>query len=279
MPSAPSAPRDIWLYDLATENLRQLTFDARDDDGPVWTSGSDRLIFRSFRDGDDTHSGVYTVPADGGTPEQLAMSADFPFALPWSISPDNKTLALVNATTTEEIDIATLDVERKGTFSLLLRTGGPANQPAIAPNGQWLAYEQGTANGLEINIRPFPDVGRQRFPVGPGVHPVFSRDGSELFFSDGKGVSAASVTYKPAFRIGATRSLFQRQYWYRVGGPDGSLGRAWDVDRSGQRFLMIRLPSAAPAPGADGKAAPVPPLRLNVVLNWLDELKRRSSPR
>ena len=36
-------PTDIWIYDLAAENLRQLTFDAKDDDGPVWTSRSDRL--------------------------------------------------------------------------------------------------------------------------------------------------------------------------------------------------------------------------------------------
>ena len=273
-------PTDIWLYDLATENLRQLTFDPRDDDGPVWMSGSNRLIFRSFRDGKETHSGVYAVPADGGAPERLAMSVDFPFALPWSISPDDRTLALVNAKTPVEIDIATLDTRGKGTFALLLDSAAAENQPSIAPNGQWLAYELANGDAPEINIRPFPDVARQRFPVGPGMHPVFSRDGSELFFFDGKGISAAPVAYTPAFRIGAPRSLFQGQYWYGAEGPSGGLGRAWDVDRGGQRFLMIRVPSAAPAAGADEKApSPPPPVRLNVVLNWLDELKRRSLSR
>ena len=271
-------PAEIWLYDLATENLRQLTFDAKDDDGPVWTSGSDRLIFRSFRDGDETHGGVYEVPADGGTPRRLAMSGDFPFALPWSISPDDRTLVLVNAKTTSEIDVVSLDTRGNGTFAQLLNNPDAENEPAVAPNGQWLAYQQGTPNGTEINIRPFPDVARQRFPVGPGMSPVFSRDGSELFFFDGKGISAAPVSYNPAFRIGAPQSLFQGQFWYGAAGPNGGLGRAWDVDRGGKRFLMIRMPTAAPV-AADEKAPPPPPVRLNVVLNWLDELKRRSASR
>lgn len=217
------------------------------------------------------------MPADGGTPERLAMSGDFPFVLPWSISPDDRQLVLINAKTTTEIDIASLDTGGNGTFVPLLNSPGVENEPAIAPNGHWLAYQQGTPNGPEINIRPFPDVARQRFPVGPGLSPVFSRDGSELFFFDGKGISAAPVTYDPAFRIGAPQSLFQGQFWYGVAGPGGGLGRAWDVDRGGKRFLMIRMPTAAPAAGGDDKTPPPPPVRLNVVLNWLDELKRRST--
>jgi len=42
---------------------------------------------------------------------------------------------------------------------------------------------------------------------------------------------------------------------------------------------MIRMPNAAPAAGGDDKTPPPPPVRLNIVLNWLDELKRRSSSR
>jgi hypothetical protein len=128
-------------------------------------------------------------------------------------------------------------------------------------------------HGAEINIRPFPDVAPQRFPVGSGSHSAFSRDGSELFFLDDKGISVASVAYKPTFRIGSPQPLFQRQYWYGVAGPRGNLGRARDVDRSGQRFLMIRMPDA-PAAAGDKETPPAPPIRLNVVINWLDELKR-----
>jgi hypothetical protein len=49
---------DIWVYDAATENSRQLTFDKGDDDGPVWTSDSSRLYFRSLVEANTTSGAV-----------------------------------------------------------------------------------------------------------------------------------------------------------------------------------------------------------------------------
>ena len=268
---------DIWVYDLATENSRQLTFEKGDDDGPVWTSDSSRLYFRSFEEGTSSNAAVYSVSADGGPRTLVAKSADFPFALPWSLSPDGRTLSLVSARSLQEIDLAMLDVQGKDAFQLLLKGPQVVSEPVIAPNGQWLAYLEGTTPGMaEINIRPFPDVSRQRYPIAPGGNPAFSRDGSELFFFDATGLSSVSVAYQPTLRIGAVQPLFRGQYWYGVGGPNGNLGRAWDVDRRGERFLMIRMPGAVTPGGA--QAAP-PPIRLNVGTNWLDEVKTRAQAR
>jgi serine/threonine-protein kinase len=265
---------DIWVYDFATENARQLTFDKADDDGPVWSSDSSRLYFRSFQDGDEMHGGVFSVPADGGTPTRVAMSTDFPYALPWSLSPDGRTVALVSARTLTEVDLATLDLQGKDAFRVILKGPPPVlSEPVIAPNGQWLAYLQASPNGQsEIDLRPFPEVTRQRYPVGMGGHPTFSRDGSELFFFDGQGLSVVPVSYAPSLRIGAVQQLFRGQYWYGVNGLSGGLGRAWDIDPRSGRFLMIRLPGAVTT---SSNEAPPPPIRLNVVLNWLDELKQR----
>jgi len=55
------------------------------------------------------------------------------------------------------------------------------------------------------------------------------------------------------------------------GGPDGSLGRAWDVDSKNDRFLMITLPDESPA----AREAPSPRPQIKVVLNWFEELDRR----
>jgi serine/threonine-protein kinase len=270
-----SNPADIWVYDIATENARQLTFGTADDDGPVWASDSSRVYFRSFQDGDETHAGVYWVSADGGEPTRVAMSNDYALALPWSLSSDGHTMALVNARTFEDVSLATLDISGKDAFQLLLK-GPPSvlSEPVIAPNGRWIAYLQAAAGAdSEIDIRPFPDVARQRYPVGLGGHPAFSRDGSELFFFDGQGLSVVPVSYQPSFRIGAVQQLFRKQYWYGVNGLDGGLGRAWDIDPRSGRFLMIRLPGAVTT--SSGGEAPSPPIRLNVVLNWLEELKQR----
>jgi hypothetical protein len=73
-----------------------------------------------------------------------------------------------------------------------------------------------------------------------------------------------SVTYEPTLRVGAPRRLFESTAYMWA-----SLGRAWDVDPSGERFLMIRVPGTA-APGEQPSRD-----RIDVVLNWVEELERR----
>jgi hypothetical protein len=48
------------------------------------------------------------------------------------------------------------------------------------------------------------------------------------------------------------------------------LGRAWDVDPKNDRFLMITRPDV----GADASPEQSQ-TRINVVLNWFEELKER----
>jgi hypothetical protein len=69
-------------------------------------------------------------------------------------------LALVNARSLQEVQLATLDLQGKGAFQLLLKDPQIVSEPAVAPNGQWMAYLEATTPGgtSEINIRPFPDV-------------------------------------------------------------------------------------------------------------------------
>ena len=105
--------------------------------------------------------------------------------------------------------------------------------------------------------------------MGPGRSPVISRDGSELFFFDGSGIAAASLTYAPTLRVGAPHRLFEsKAYLWNL------YGRTWDPDPSGQRFIVIRDPAAVAASSTDQAARP----RIDVVLNWFEELKARVRP-
>jgi Tol biopolymer transport system component len=257
----------VWIYDLRTENLRLVTADPEGDDGPVWSSDSRRLFFRSLR---GETSGVYVIDTDTGETMLVGSSPDHPFPLPWAIAPDDRTLALVSALTLEDLNIAALSIA-DGAFTPLLGSASLSEtEPSISPNGAWLAYGEGATPGdtnAEVNIRPFPGVNRTRIPVGRGRGPVFSRDGSELFFVSGDRVVAAPITYEPTLRVGAPRELFASTgYMLAV------LGRTWDVDPSGQRLLMIRVPGAAP-PSEEGDEPSRN--RIDVVLNWFEELERR----
>jgi serine/threonine-protein kinase len=259
---------DIYVFDLTTENLTQLTFNTRSDDGPVWSRDGSRIFYRSYGDGG---AAVYAISSDGGTPELVA-SGTGANPLPWSISADDSTLLLVDAQSLQDLNFSVLNVrEKEQKAQPLLDLTEQLSEPSLSPNGQWMAYydfTSGPANG-EVNIRPFPDVRQQRRPVGPGIHPVFSRDGSEIFVFDGEGLSVAPVQYAP-FRVGSLTKLFRGQYWWGASGPNGIGGRTWDVDPKNDRFLMITLPQTG-----GGSAGPQsqPPFR--VVLNWFDELEQR----
>jgi Tol biopolymer transport system component len=264
---ASDPPPDIYVYDLKTENLTQLTFNPQADDAPVWSRDGSRIFYRAYKDG---VGAVTAVSADGGTPELLARSESGDHPLVWSISPDGETLLLVNAATLQDVNLGMLGVGTDKVVKPLLDLTEQVAEPSLSPNGQWLLYYEyrdvGAADA-EVDIRPFPDVRQQRRPVGPGVHPVFSADGAEIFVFDGAGLSVVPVQSSP-FRVGSPRKLFRGQFWYGVAGPTGALGRAWDVDSKNDRFLMITMP-AADSSGAPAQA------EIDVVINWLEELRQR----
>jgi Tol biopolymer transport system component len=254
-------PPVIWVFDRQTENLSLLTADPAGDDSPLWSSDGSRVFFRSFRG--NTH-GVYAIDVDTRETTLIASSTDFPFAMPWTISADDRTLGLVDPITLEDFNIATL-TPADGKLTRVLDTEALVSSPSFSPNGAWLAYSENLRAGtVEINIRPFPALSRTLIPVGTGEFPVFSRDGSELFFFDGSGLTAVPVSYEPTLRVGRPSKLFESgsYLWARD-------GRAWDPDPSGERFLMIRVPNSAVPSDAASRG------QIDVVLNWFEELNRR----
>jgi hypothetical protein len=267
-------PPDIYIFDLATENLTQLTFDPDSDDGPVWSRDGSRIYYRARGGNADlpgANAAVYTLPAAGGAPELLTGSGAGTRPVPWSTSADGNTLLIVEATSLLDVNLATIDLGKSDGIKPLLDLPEPVTEPSLSPNGQWLVDHESLASSgpTEVNIRPFPDVMQQRRPIGRGRNPVFSADGSEIFFFDGEGLSVTPVEYSP-FRVANPKKLFRGRYWYGVGGPDGSLGRAWDVDSKNDRFLMITLP----AEDAGEAVAEASRVQIDVVLNWFEELER-----
>jgi serine/threonine-protein kinase len=254
-------PPAIWIYDLATRNLSLLATEPASNDGPVWSTDSRRIYFRGIIAGGnrlfsiDLETRATTVVAETGP--------GFEYALPWSLAPDEATLALVNAQSETEIDTAILSVA-DGEFAPLLAGEGQQNEPSLSPNGAWLAHaESSPGSPSEINLRPFPAVTRTRIPVGLGSSPVFSRDGSELYFFDGSGIAVAEISYEPTLRVGEPRRIVESDaYMWAL------YGRTWDPDPSGERFLVIHDPAARNI---------IEPERaqIDVVMNWFEELERR----
>jgi dipeptidyl aminopeptidase/acylaminoacyl peptidase len=151
----------------------------------------------------------------------------------------------------------------------LLQQGSMEIQPKISPDGRCMAYTSSESGRNEIYVRPFPEVNKGRWQVSTsgGDSPLWSRDGRELFYLNGDAVMAVSVKTEPSFDIvGTPQVLFRGMYVSAA--PDN--GTPWDISTDGKRFLMIKPPaSTSAAPAAAG------PRRINIVVNWFEELKQQ----
>ena len=83
-------PRAIWMLDVATLALRQLTFSGKNDASPRWAPDGGSIAFLSDRDGP---SQLYRLPMRGGEAEKLTDRRDAIGAFRWS--PDGHRIALL----------------------------------------------------------------------------------------------------------------------------------------------------------------------------------------
>ena len=163
--------------------------------------------------------------------------------------------------------IATLSMEGDRELTLLLEDEGDQTRPQVSPDGRWMAYMSDESGRFEIYIRPFPDVNNGKWQVsrGGGTEPIWSRDGSELFYRSGDAIMVVSVKTEPSISLETPKMLFRGERVY----ISNAFFTYWDIHPDGNRFLMIKDPiSGVPREGRSGRT-------INIVLNWFEELKQR----
>ena len=89
---------------------------------------------------------------------------------------------------------------------------------------------------------------------------MWSPDGRELFYREGRKVVAVSVQTQPTFQPGSPRVLFEGRYYQDGLGPPG-----YDIAQDGQRFVMVQEPDEA-APEAR---------QIIYIPDFFDELKAK----
>ena len=161
---------DIWIWDLAKETLRRLTFDSAGDGLSNWTPIVGRSS--SYRAVQGVPS-VYKQAADGsGTVDRLSPSATPHW--PTAIAPDGRWVA--------GFDLLRGAAQNNIVFLPLTRT--PGSDPVrdlkfngsfsdFSPNGRYLAYQSEESGHDEMYVRPFPrvDNGRWQVSTAGGARP------------------------------------------------------------------------------------------------------------
>ncbi|MGH9316439.1 MAG: protein kinase domain-containing protein [Thermoanaerobaculia bacterium] len=252
-----AANPDVWVCEVARGTWMRLTFEAGEDETPIWTPDGRRVTYGSGRPGRPREA--FWKPADGsGAEERLFESSMHPHMSSWS--PDGRALLFTEYDPATRGDIWVLSLEGSRSVARpLLKTPAHERAARFSPDGRWFVYVSDESGRDEVYVQPFPGPGgRWQISYSGGAEPVWSRDGRELFYRSAEKMMAAGVTTQPTFSAGSPRVLFEGDYVTTRRGE-----AAYDVSPDGQRFLMVRR---------DPRSAPV---QLNVVLNWFDDLQRR----
>ncbi len=248
---------DVWIYHLTRKTLDRLTFDSAVDRSPQWSPDGQHIAFSSLREGVRS---VSWKKADGTGAVERLLTSPYPIS-DLSFSPDQKTLVFVSGGGSSDIHIVSLQGEK--TAETLLATTAREESPDISPDGNWIAYMSNESGLFEIYVRPFPDVedGRWLISTEGGIHPVWSRDGHELFYFDPSSneMMVVPLQTEPSFSHGNPRVLFEHEYI-----QGGIQIRGYDVFPDGQRFLMMKADAQTEATST----------QLIFVENWFEELKR-----
>jgi hypothetical protein len=157
-------------------------------------------------------------------------------------------------------DIWTCAMDAAPKPALYLATTFDEQDPAVSPDGRWIAYATNESGTQEVFVRPYPATGDAwQISIGGGGSPLWSRDGRELYFTSGTKMLAVPVDTQPTFRAGRPEVLFE-------GGFSTSRARDFDIAPDG-RFVAVRVPG-----GQAGQR------EMRVLLNWPAEMRRVAGP-
>jgi serine/threonine-protein kinase len=263
---------EVWISDLARGTLQPVSLESGGTGSPLWSPDGRRVVFATNRRG---WWEVVWQAADGsGDPETL-VAFDDPLVtrvVPGAWSPDGEQLLVAVGPGEQALDIGVVSIGDPGSWRYLLQTPAGERNPAVSPDGRWLAYGSNQSGAYEVYVERFPDGGgRQQVSVGGGHTPRWSSDGTSLTYvralAPGNPVAMTRVTVvddgRPASRpiFGTPEDLFPYNYF----GVPG--GQWWfDMTLDGERFLMIE--------GDTNVAIDPPPVQLVVVQDWFTALER-----
>jgi serine/threonine-protein kinase len=243
----------LWSYDLGGRPPIPLALRSPNV-FPVWSPDSKQVAFLEF----GAQPKIFTLPADGSvlTPRELGPEADTIAPVVWTAAGE-----LIGVANPLNPDIVALTITAPGNVRPIVASESAEFDPALSPNGRWLAYASNRTGHAEIWVQGYPDGVPVRVSTGGGYEPEWSADGRELFYLQGASMMAVAVQTEREFSFGAQARLFTGQFSL-IARPEA---RSYDVARDG-RFLMI---DPAPSDNAAVSASIV------VVQNWTEELKQR----
>jgi eukaryotic-like serine/threonine-protein kinase len=251
--------RDIYILDVRQQALGRFTFDVGLDNSPVWSPDDRTIVFQASREGlpQLRQRRVDGTGEEESLVEFVRGEATATFPMDWSADGQYLLYLARGLTTSRGLFALPFFGDRKP-FLLMPVSVEQSAGAVISPNGRWFAYQSSDGGQYQVLVRAFPQP-RATFQISKdgGSHPVWRRDGKELFFlsADSK-MMAASVETAGQFQAGPATPLFT------VATPTNVItgGRQYAVTQDGRFLINVIQQQTTVTP-------------LTVVINWLTQQK------
>jgi len=240
----------LWIYDIDRDLRSRFTFDPGNNVAGVWSPDGDRIVFSSDRDA--SVFDLYLKDVGGtGEPGLLYASANAKFPFSWT--PDGKTVLFHEVESQQGGDILALPTEGDRVPVPIIQSEFFEVEPAVSPDGRWLAYSSNESGEFEVYVTTFPQAERKwQISNSGGRQPTWTKNGAEIVYITATWDTLVAAQVRAAgdtFEVGSIGGLFPVDLRYGV-------GRDWHVTPDGERFLLNTNPRMFTTP------------ELHLVVNW-----------
>jgi serine/threonine-protein kinase len=267
----------IWVMDVKTGAATQLTFEG-EDRFPVWTADGREVLYTSKRGGEFA---IWRKAADGTGEERRVQGGTEALV---ATDVHGRTLVYQDRGAGVERDLFTLDLDAAGSPQTLLSTPDDEAGGRVSPDGNWIAYVStptgGSTPDRRVYVRPFPNTaagGQRAISEGLGSGPAWSPGGDAIYHMVTRPpiplvavpVAVTSTTLTPNGR----HEVFNMAGRFDMtrAGSVLAYGAVYDVLPNSGEFLAVAPAVPRSSASTEGNASQA---RINVVLNWFEELKK-----
>jgi serine/threonine-protein kinase len=249
----------LWVYSLERGTFSRLTDVVTF--GLVWSPKGEKVVYTPMEG--KGIANLHWRNADGtGDEERLTTSTRYQYPADWSR--DGREILYIECDVMglQSCDLGRLRLTAEPPAELFLATEFNEVNPALSPDGRWLAYESDRSGQHEIYVQPYPNIdsGRWKISIDGGRDPIWSPEGSTLYYSAGSTLSrqmmSVAIQTESGFVAGDPQAVFNFTQAWGIGLQNH------DLHPGGDRFLFVK-----PEPSQTDRP-------LVYVQNWLEEIER-----